>query len=99
MIWPYDCGSFLREKHLIETANTTNLANAAELAEFIDSLRPVWLLERRNIQKLDVQEDFWRFLKLEFPPRPRVATRSAVIAALNGAADAPRFDIHFSCFS
>src|SRR5260370_5685286 len=53
--------------HLIETANTSNLANAEELAEFIDSLKPAWLLERRNIQKLDVQEDFWRFLKLDFP--------------------------------
>lgn len=84
--------------HLIETANTTNLANAIELAEFIDSLRPVWLLERRNIQKLDVQEDFWRFLKLEFPSQPRVATRSAVIAALNAEADAPKFDIPSRAF-
>src|SRR5215472_3128540 len=43
--------------HLIETANTTNLANAVELAEFMDSLKPFWLLERQNIQKLDVQEE------------------------------------------
>jgi hypothetical protein len=79
--------------HLIETANTTNIANAVELAEFIDSLHPVWLLERRNIQKLDVQEDLWIFLDLDFSRRPRLATRSAVIAALNGQADAPNFDI------
>ncbi len=44
--------------HLVETANTTNLANATELAEFIDSLKPVWLLERQSIQRLDVREDF-----------------------------------------
>lgn len=79
--------------HLIETANTTSIANAVELAEFIDSLKPAWLLERRNIQKLDVREDFWGFLKLDFPLQPRVATRSAVIAALNGQADAPKFEI------
>src|SRR5260370_17073295 len=85
--------------HLIETANTTNLDNAVELAEFIDSLRPVWMLERRNIQKLDVQEDFWRFLKLEFPTQPRVATRSAVIAALNGEATPPKFHIPLHPFS
>lgn len=79
--------------HLIETANTTNLANAIELAEFIDSLKPVWLLERRSIQRLDVQEDFCRFVNVDCPKRPRVTTRSAVIAALNGAADAPKYDI------
>jgi hypothetical protein len=84
--------------HLIESANTTNLANAVELAEFIDSLKPTWLLERRNIQKLDVQEDFWRFLKLDFPHQPRVTTRSAVIAVLNGQADAPKFDISSRAF-
>ena len=79
--------------HLIETANTTNLTNAIELAEFIDSLKPVWLLERRSIQRWDVQEDFCRFLNVDCPKRPRVTTRSAVIAALNGAADAPKYDI------
>lgn len=79
--------------HLIETANTNNLANAVELAEFIDSLKPTWLLERRNIQKLDVQEDFWRFLGMDFQNRSRVGSRSAVIAALNGQADAPKFNI------
>ena len=78
---------------LIETANTNNLANAVELAEFIDSLKPTWLLERRNIQKLDVQEDFWRFLGMDFQNRSRVGSRSAVIAALNGQADAPKFNI------
>jgi hypothetical protein len=79
--------------HLVETANTKNLAKAVELAGFIDSLKPVWLLERRQIQKLDVQEDFWRFLGLDFSLRPRLTTRSAVIAALNKKADAPKFDI------
>jgi hypothetical protein len=63
--------------HLIETANTTNLTNAIELARFIDSLRPKWLLERRDIQKLDVEEDFYRFFKLDYETKPRVTTRSA----------------------
>jgi len=79
--------------HLIETANTPKLENAIELAEFIDSLRPIWLLERRDIQRLDVEEDFCRFLRLECPTRPRVTTRSAVFAALNNQKDAPKFDI------
>ncbi len=79
--------------HLIETANTTNLRLAIELADFIDSLRPSWLLERRNIQELDVEEDFCRFVKLEHPKSPRVTTRSAAFAALNRSKDAPKFDI------
>lgn len=79
--------------HLIETANTASLKNATELAEFIDSLRPKWLLERRDIQTLDVQEDFCKFAKLELPNNPRVTTRSAVFASLNGQADSPKFDI------
>lgn len=79
--------------HLIETAHTSNLANATELAEFIDSLRPSWLLERRDIQRLDVEEDFQRFLKLDYPRKPRVTTRSAVFATLNNEKDSPKFDI------
>ncbi len=79
--------------HLIETAHTSNLASAIELAEFIDSLKPAWLLERRDIQKLDVEEDFYRFLGLDFLSKRRVTTRSAVFAALNRRKDAPRFDI------
>jgi hypothetical protein len=68
--------------HLIETANTNNLEGAVELAEFIDSLRPAWLLERRDAQQLEVEEDFCRFLKLECPTKPRVTTRSAVVGGL-----------------
>src|SRR5215468_2371224 len=79
--------------HLIETAHTTNVANAVELAEFIDSLKPAWILERHDIQKLDVEDDFCKFLRLDPPRRPRVTTRSAVLAALNRSSDSPRFDI------
>jgi hypothetical protein len=79
--------------HLIETAHTTNLTNAVELAEFIDSLNPAWLFERRNIQKFDIEEDFYKFLKLDHPSTPRVTTRSAVFAELNHQNDGPKFDI------
>jgi hypothetical protein len=79
--------------HLIETARTTNVANATELAEFIDSLNPGWLFERFNLQRLDVLEDFYRYLKIEFTERPRVTTRSEVFAELNHAKDSPRFEI------
>jgi hypothetical protein len=79
--------------HLIETARTTNLANATELAVFIDSLNPGWLFERLNLQRLDVEEDFYRYLKIEFAERPRITTRSEVFAELNHTKDNARFDI------
>ena len=47
--------------HLIEIAHTTNIANAVALAEFMDSLNPGWLLERHDLQKLEVEEDFAGF--------------------------------------
>src|SRR5580658_2903786 len=84
--------------HLIETANTKNLAAATELGEFIDSLKPSWLLERRDAQKLEVEEDFYAFLKVECPTKPRVTTRSAVVAALNGQPDGSKFDIPSAAF-
>ena len=84
--------------HLIETANTAKIENAAKLADFIDSLRPAWLLERYNIQTLEVHEDFFAFAKLEFPKKPRVGTRSAVMAALNRQRDSSKFDIPSRAF-
>jgi hypothetical protein len=79
--------------HLVETAHTTNLLKALELAKFIDSLDPSWLLERWDIQRLDVEEDFNRFIGLKGPKKPRVTTRSAAFASLNRMKDSPSFDI------
>lgn len=58
----------------------------------------MWLLERRNIQELDVLDDFCRFLKVVCPCRRRVTTRSAVFATLNREQDAPKFDIPSRAF-
>ena len=79
--------------HLIETANTSNLENALKLAAFIDSLNPAWLLDRHDIRKLEVAEDLFRFAKMGCSSVPRVTSRSAVFAALNGQHDAAKFDI------
>lgn len=84
--------------HLIETSRTANLKNAVELAEFIESLNPKWVYERLDIQKLEVEDDFFKFLRIEHVPKPRVTTLSTVIAALNHQADAPKFDIRPSEF-
>src|SRR5260370_40619469 len=68
--------------HLVETANTKKMAGALELAEFIDSLKPAWLLDRRDAQRLKVEEDFCGFLNLDCLKKPRVTTPSASLAAL-----------------
>src|SRR5258708_1089292 len=60
--------------NLIETAKTKDVGKAVRLADFIDSLRPAWLLERHNIQTIEVREDFYRFAKLEFEGSPRLGT-------------------------
>lgn len=90
------CGSLtfaVSPWHLIETAHTTNLEGAVALAEFVDSLKPMWLLERLDIMRLDVEEDLYRFAKIDFEPIPRVTTRSAAISSLNRGKDSPRYDI------
>ena len=84
--------------HLVETANTTKLENALKLADFIDSLKPKWLLEKYDLTRLEVHEDFFRFAKLDYEAQERVGTRSAAIAALSKAKDNPRFDIASRAF-
>lgn len=79
--------------HLIETAQSPNIVSATRLADFIDSLKPLWMYERRELQKLDVQEDFYRFLKIEFEIAARATTRAAVIAALFDQSASSKYNI------
>ena len=79
--------------HLVETANTANAESAIELAEFIDSLNPSWILERHDIRKIEVTRDFCSFASVQYQPPPCVTTRSAAFAALNRQPDGPRFNI------
>lgn len=58
----------------------------------------MWLLERHNIQTLEVREDFYRFAKLKFEATPRLGTLSYVIATLNGDKDSPKYDIRPRAF-
>jgi hypothetical protein len=79
--------------HLVETANTSNNDNKRELAKFIDSMNLSWLLDRFDLQKSEVAEDFFRFANIQYEPPEHVTTRSGVFAAINGRSDNPRFDI------
>ena len=79
--------------HLIETAHTPKLENAVALAKFIDSLLPMWLLERRDIQRIEVEEDFFRFSKIKYEPAPRITSRIAAVASLNKQTPTAKHDI------
>ncbi len=79
--------------HLVETAQTTNIDSATRLADFIDSLKPLWIHERRELQKLDVQEDFYGFCKIEFQPTLRITSKAAVIGALFGDGALAKYEI------
>ena len=84
--------------HLVETAHTANIHSATRLAEFIDSLMPQWIHERRELQKLDVQDDFYRFCKMDFEPTPRITSKAAVIGALFGDGPLTKYEIPSSDF-
>src|SRR5579864_7110659 len=79
--------------HLIETAHHVKTEKAIQLADFIDSLRPAWLLERYDVRTLEVHEDFFKFARIEAPKKERVTTRSAAWAVMFHEADSARFDI------
>jgi len=79
--------------HLIETANTTNINSATRLADFIDSLNPLWIHERRELQKIAVKEDFYRFCNIQFTPSALITSKPAVIGALFGHGAEPQYDI------
>lgn len=54
--------------HWVEVARNSNDANLIKLANFADSLDPVWLPERRTVQRLEVEARLEEFLG--FPAVP-----------------------------
>jgi hypothetical protein len=77
--------------HLVETSYGSRPAKSAELADFIESLKPRWLLERHEILALDVSEDFYTFLRLGHEVSARVVTRREMFAALERHTGGPVF--------
>lgn len=79
--------------HLIETAQTANVNSATRLADFIDSLTPLWIHERRELQKMAVKEDFYRFCKIPFEELAAITSKPAVVGALFGDGPKAKYDI------
>ncbi len=77
-------GFILSAWHWVEAARTRDLEKATRLADFMDSLRPGWLRDRRDLERIEVEERFYKFLGLEYLRPSAVVSRAELIAALNG---------------
>jgi hypothetical protein len=69
--------------HWVETARTKDLTKALPLAEFMDSLRPVWLRDRRDLETIEVESEFFKFAGVPYEPQSTLITRAELLTALN----------------
>jgi hypothetical protein len=69
--------------HWVEAARGTNRASASRLADFMDSLNPRWLRERRDLERIEVHTAFFGFCGIPFDPPSPTLTRVELIAQLN----------------
>jgi hypothetical protein len=69
--------------HWVETSRAPNRSSALQLADFMDSLSPSWLRERRDLERGEVHTSFLKFCNVPFDPPRAVVTRLELIAALN----------------
>lgn len=76
---------------LIETSYGDRPESSGELADFVESLRPSWLLERHEMLRLDVSNDFYRYLKLGANAPPRVVPQSDMFATIAQRTGGPTF--------
>lgn len=75
--------------HWVETARTKDLAKALPLAAFMDFLRPAWLRDRRDLERTEVENEFFKFAKLSFQPKPPLISRVELLSALNNQSVSP----------
>lgn len=78
--------------HWVEASRTRNIASAGQLADFIDSLNPGWLRERRDLEKTEVHESFFRFCGVPIEATAAIVRRIDLIAAINDLPVHPAVD-------
>jgi len=74
----------LSPSHWIEAAEDDDAARATAKADFMDSLRPRWLYERRAVQRKEVADAFFRFANIPADGPQMIGAVSDVIADLAG---------------
>lgn len=57
---------------LIEASYGDSETNSKELAVFMESIRPLWILERFDIVRFDVSENIFRYLRIPFERSSRI---------------------------
>jgi len=72
--------------HWVDMAEDADVVRSASVADFIDSLGPAWLYERRNIQEKEVSRAFYGFIGLQIPPQPMIGNINNVLYELTGTA-------------
>jgi len=70
--------------HWIEMAEDADVARRQAKADYVDSLNPQWLRERRNIEAKEVESAFYDFAKIPHDPPQMVVKVTEVIADLAG---------------
>lgn len=70
--------------HWEEMARDANEARSLGLADYADSLQPLWLRERRNLQTNEVADALFRFIGAEYQIPPPFAALPEVVAAMVG---------------
>lgn len=68
--------------HWVEMAKDENTVRGLHLADFADSLRPLWLRDRTRIQADEVANSFFAFMNLQYTPTPPISTLATVIAEI-----------------
>jgi hypothetical protein len=70
--------------HWVETARTQNLAKALPVAEFMDTLQPGWLRDRRHLEATEVAEKFFQFARVPYTPPGAIVTKAELLTEMNG---------------
>jgi hypothetical protein len=66
--------------HWVEMAKDQNRERGLDLADFADSLNPLWLRERRRIEGEEVSQELFKFMKNPSQSTSAVTTLAQVIA-------------------
>ncbi len=70
--------------HWLEMARDKDPVRGLRVAQFADSLNPLWLCERRGIQRREVEHAFFAFVEVPHQNKFPVGTMAEVITDLTG---------------
>lgn len=73
--------------HWVEISRDADPVRSVAVARFTDSLGPVWLQERRHLQKLEVQTRFLAEMGFQVAPVVAIGSRAEAIRSIIGDAE------------